>query len=623
MLLCPKSGRRWLLCLPFMVLAALPARGQDLGTYSVGQQLILPLDISQLDGEVAIEIDAIDVTGFAAITNGQLVIDLGPVLDDGTHEVTVYLFQGDDYQVIGSYIFSMSGGGRAEPVSVELQATHEAEARRVNGETELEASSGGQVNFNSSDQSISGHIGYIATSRTAEQINGKPFNITEYALRYQQDLTNSSLSATLGHQTLSFDPLLVDALNRRGLSFSVARHDERFRADIFALSAQDALGFENFSGLEDSNDRIYGMHFGFRPVAANDLTFSMQIYEGRGTPFGALVAGEGSGYSLGFDDTARDGRLRYGAHFGMTRWDKDAGGPMLSVSGEATSAYVSYDVIGDTASTRQVTLGMTYDAVDFDFESLANPGLPPGSQTFGLTADYSNDRWWLGLTAETSKTNFGGPGNLETDRINLLQIDGTYELLNTGRFDSRTLRFGAYAEWQDRLETPPAADVPRDYFDTGFNINLDQSNARTTMTLGYSLDNRNDQDAANVDELRQMASFHLSQQINDQLSMTAGLSSEWVDASFDTWWTHDASLLIDYQTANDWLLSLELATTQTDDPFASDGYFAMAQASRPIGRSAELVLYGSWGDGPYATESETTHDAILGVILRANTNILR
>ncbi|MEO1138215.1 MAG: hypothetical protein AAFW87_02055 [Pseudomonadota bacterium] len=612
----------------FLAVAAHPTVADDLGFVSANGQLVLPVDIGALEGEVAIEIDAVDVTEFAQIVGDQLVVDLAGLVGPGAHEVIVYLFQGNNVSVLDSFTFDTDGdetggvgavGTSSSGWSAELRATHEAELRRVNGETELDGSSSGRLTFSSGDSTVTGYIGYVATSRRNEQIDRKPFNLTDYSLQYQETQGGTTLTATMGHQGLRFDPVLVDGINRRGVSFSVARSDARLRADFFALRTQDLLGAENVTGLEESDDRMFGARLAFRPMASRDLTMSFQTYSGTGVPFGGLVAGEGNGVSFGFDGTAQDSRLRYGAHVGFTRWDEDRAGPLTAESGEATWGYLSYDLVSPESSNRQLTLGVAYEAVDADYFSLANPGMPVGNQTIRVTADYSAERLFLGLLAETRKTNFGGPVTLETDRLNYAALDGTYQLNPGQTFTGRSLRFGSSVEWQDRLVTPIAGPVPLDFFARTAYVAMDLSSDKSTWSFGYTIDDFNDQSVFNQDELRQLLTLSVTHRPTSALTLSGLYNATHVDGDFGNWWTHEARFTMGYQSRRDWNLALELAATESGDPLGDSGSFVLAEASRPLGRVAELVLYGSYGDGPYALESPTDHEAVIGLLVRANT----
>lgn len=603
------------------------AQADDLGTLDPGQTLSLPLDLNALEGEIAIEIGALDVTEFAQIVEGGIVIALGGLVDAGSHEVTVYLFQGDAVEIIETFSFTLGSGAvpgvsdLSDGWSVEVEATHEADLRRLNSQTQLEGSSSGQIRVTNGAGTVTGYLGYLTSTRRDQQIDRKPFNFTDYALSYEETRGGTTVNATMGHQALSFDRVLVDGINRRGLSFSVARTDERLRMDVFALRSQDALGAANFTGLEDPQDQMFGGRLAFRPMSSNDLTVTVQSYSGTGTRFGETVSGSGNGVSIGLDGTARDGRLRYGAHLGVTRWDEDSKGPLAPTTGEATWLYADYDVMSPAASAsgRQLTFGMAYEAVDADFFSLANPSLPAGNETWRLTADYSADRLWLGLLTETRETNFGGDPALERDRLNYIALDGTYDLQAGRLFSTRTLRFGASIDWQERLLTPPAAIAPQDFYARTAYAGLDLGNDKTTWSLGYTIDDLNDLSAFDEDELSHLFSANVTWRPTSETTLTGYLGSTYLDGGFEDWWTHEARFTLDHETRSDWSLGLELALTQSDDPLADEGGFLQLEAARPVGRNAEMVVYGSWGDGPYALESATSHDAVIGILFQAST----
>ncbi len=611
----------WIVSLAVLCLRLAPASAQDLGLYSSGQQIALPIDISQLEGEIAIEINSVDVTDFAEIDGDRLLVTLGP-LADGLHQVTVYLYQGASYEIVASYSFTSGGAGGDRTGSVKLTGTHEIEGRWVNGDTTLEAKSSGELTFDNPGFGVSGRVGYVASSIPAEQINGRTINITEYAFQVQRPVEGGITTGIIGHQTLSFDPLVVNALNRRGVGLSYLQDDGKIQANFFAVRAEDALGIKNITGLSEHDDRILGARIAFTPRPSRDLTFSVQGYSGRGAPSGALLSGEGSGWSLGVEGSARDGRLRFGLHGGETRWDEDGDGPLAPTSGDVVSARLEYDVLDGAGDGRSLTLGLTYDAQEFDAESLANPGLLPGGQVLALSADYSTERLWLNAALETQRTNYRGPSTLEVDRINRFDLSGTWDLLPGGPFEARTLAFGGYYEEQTRMITPPAAIPPEDYRAAGFNLGLDLSNARNSLSLAYSLDYTDEESPFYLDELYQTINLDLTHEISQNLSLTGGLSSTFVDDTVESWWTHDATLLLDYQSGGPWRFGLEVAATETDDPFASDGRLVSIEASRPLRQVAELVLYASYAGGGYV-ETTANNDKVVGFILRASTDVLR
>jgi hypothetical protein len=304
----------WLLQVPLFG-AAGRADG-SLGQIETGQPITLPLDLGSIDGEVWIEIDTVDVTEFAAVSDGRLVLD-PPLAFDGTeHEIVVYLWAGGAHTVLARYTFSTPAGGAAWTTSV--NALHEAGHRRLNGDGTSYAVSSGELGLESADGTVAAGVSYLATSRGPEQIDGNALDIGEYFVRLQRPGSAIDLAARIGTQTLSHDRALISDVTRRGLSIGLARPDQRLAFGAFALRSEDRPGIDNPFGVDDARDRFHGGHVALRPLAGSDLRLSVQAYEGRATPYGGLVTGAGDGVSVALDGTARDGRLRYDLAFGRT-----------------------------------------------------------------------------------------------------------------------------------------------------------------------------------------------------------------------------------------------------------------------------------------------------------------
>ena len=591
----------------------------DLGTVSATQPLFLPLDLSNLDGDLAIELGTTDITAFARLENDQVFVDVSSFAETGVQTLTVYLFQGESATVLAEFRINLSGTS-GQSTSYSVQATHEVTARTVNGDVETDASS--SRTLTAEGDRISAEVSYVISSRPIEQIDGQSVNLSQYTLQYQNQFGQTGVSAVLGHQTLNFDPLLVGSFTRRGASAGLSFWDDRLSFEAFSLRSSDALGGENITGLADDEDRVSGLGVKVQPFAQNDLAFSLQIIDGQGGLDGALVAGRGSGISTGFDGSLRDGRLRYGAHIAQVDWDEDAGGPLDAVTAKAYDAYVAYDLISDADTGRQLVLGFNYRAADADYFSLANPGLPVGEEEFALTADYSFERLWLSGTLSNRRTNFNGPSDLTTDDILRFETFGSYTL-DAGRlFENRSLTFGGHIETWSRVDTPLAQPI-EDYTDIGLNVGLDVSNTDTTGSFSFNYLHFDDQSAFNADETRLGPSAFVSHQVSNRLSVTGTVTLEWIDGDLGNFFNHSVSTTVDYQTEGPWNFGVEFNGTASDDPFIEEGILVAASATRPIGDLADLVLFASYGNGPYATESGTDADAIVGLQLRASTSAFR
>ena len=618
-----------LFVLGLLMATALSARAQDLGELAQGGSLVIPLDVTNLTGEVAIEIDDIDVTEFASIAGGQLVISPGAPLGSGAHTVTVYLFQGAGYEIIGNYSFSVGAASDATTtgsagLTLGVEATHEVGGRILNGDSEEIASSTGTVEVTTVDNSFTGRADYLATLRDEDQINGKPVNIGQYFLEYKRTGGTVDFTGRLGHQTLTYDPVLIGDVNRRGVSLLFNTPDERFRFGAFNLRSSDALGVDNITGIQESDDRMVGAQLAFRPFAANDFRISAQVYDGKGTPNGGLIAGAGNGFSMGFDGSVMQGRLRYGAFYGRTEWDEDAGGVVFAEdSGEAVLTRLEFDVLGHDGGSRILTIGLDYEIVDYGFYSLANPGIATGGETFRFTADYAADQFGFSLYADTQKTNEGGLPTWATDRISRVAFDGYYDVQGQGFWQNATLRFGTYVDWQDRLVSPPATPI-EDFTAVTYYMGLEKYSDAWSWSLTYDYVDDNDQSPSNIDTKSHNLQAFFDYTVNDRLALNGTGLVTYQRSSPDKWWRYEAGVGGIYDIVpGKWQFALNAGYTMSDEPFALDGGYISTELSWQFNPAAELVLSAAYSDGPYTETSGAGHDASIGLLLRAQTSILR
>lgn len=610
----------WLFQVP--VLCGPGWAADTLGRFEAGQPIILPLDVGTIEGEVWIEIDAVDVTEFASVSDDRLVVD-PPMPFDGTeHELVVYLWDGSDPVVLARYTFSSSAGSTAWTTSI--NALHEAGVRRLNGDGTSHAVSSGELGVENAGGTVEAGVSYLATSRDADQINGNPVDIGEYFVRVQRPGDTMDLAARIGTQTVSRDRALISDVTRRGLSVGLSRPDQRLAFGAFSLRSEEQAGADNLFGVSDSRDRFQGGYVALRPFGDNDLRVSLQAYGGRATPYGGLVTGSGDGVSVALDGTLRDGRLRYDLALGSTDWDEDGGGGGFApLSAEAFLAGLSYDLL-KPESGRSLTVGFGYERVEQFYFSLANPGLPTGGETFRLTGDYAADRLALSLYAETQETNVGGLPEWQTDRIDQAGLDGNWALRGSGWMADASLRFGAAVATQSRLRTPMQAPPAEDFTLWSGYVGLERAGERVSWAVDYAHLDFNDQSAGNIDERSHAFDLWVGYSPGDRLDIWARANAVLTDDAFGNWSRGELSLGGHYAVVPDsWIVSGDFGLTATDQPGVSDGYFSAADVTWRIHPAIDLVLGAAHRHGAYAGESGQKNDTIVTVLVRATTSRVR
>jgi hypothetical protein len=589
--------------------------------WAEGRDVVLPVDVGSVAGEIAVEIDGADLTDFVRVDDGQLVVLASAALLPGSHEAVVYVLEGDGYVVFATYSFDVAETDNQ--LSVSLTAEHEAGVQVVNGDAEAHVASSGTLEVETVDQSMTARLSYVIDSREENQIAGRFADIPEYLIELRQSGALLDLVGRVGHQTLGFDKALVADLNRRGLSVEGTGPDERFQFHLFALKSSAAEGAENLLCIAAEDDRMFGGRLAFRPFVGSDLRISLQGYSGEGVPDIGTVSGVGSGRGLSLDGSLVDGRLRYDLAWSRALWDGDGAGPLPEDDASALVAGLVYDL--EPANGASFTLGLDYERVDLFYLSLANPGLPTGGETLRLTADYAAERLTLFGSAETTLTNEGGDPMDPVDRVNALALDGSWALYDAGVFNDANLTFGISHDTIRRVETPPAAPGPENWTATTLNLGLEKYGDTAGWSVGYAFLREDDDGPSNFDLIGHELSATLNLAPSDRLTLAATALAGTYDSVFSgSYERFEGDLGVDYALdPGVWSLSLDFGLSTTTELGIEDGAYVAALVTRNMKNGAELVLNAGWYDGSYAQLSGLADETVLGLTYRLRSDMLR
>jgi hypothetical protein len=195
-------------------------------------------------------------------------------------------------------------------------------------------------------------------------------------------------AATAGHQMVGQESLVMSGFNRRGLSIDVGHEADGGKATLFALRAQDVIGFQEGLGIGDSENRVDGVTFVAHPVRSRPeaLMLAGTYLKGEGPSFsgtvgtgttGSTFSTAGNAASLLADGNIVDHRLRLRGEYAQSSYDHDGldvGEP--ETKDHAYAALVSYALLRDiVANGSPLALDVTLDnrRVGTYFKSPANP----------------------------------------------------------------------------------------------------------------------------------------------------------------------------------------------------------------------------------------------------------
>lgn len=591
----------------------------DLGAIGPGDLLSIPLDPPLT--ELAAEVDGIDVSDALRVDGGVLSLRLFVPLDPGRHELVIYALQGSGYTVIGTFTFETFGVAEGDGNTLEFSAEHKIGVRNLNGDSEEFASSAGEFQFSTVTGNVRVGADYLATTVLEDQLTGREVDIGEYYLEIHRPGELFDITGRVGHQSLDYDDISVSDISRRGIGVEVATPDDRFTFGMFASKTTETLGIDNFTGLEEADDRMFGATAAIRPFAGNDLRVSLTGSEARGGADGALTVGEGTSAALGIDGTFNDARGRFSFGAGTATWDEDAeAGAFTEQDGTALLASLDYDLLDGTEGS-SLTLGLSYSRVEQDFFTLANPSLPAGQEDVVFSADYAGDALQLTTSLERQTTNVGGPDTAETDRYTTLDIAGSY---GTGEVGSTDWTFGLIRIAKDRVDTPPAAPAPEDFDSLETFIGFDRSGERFTWGATYAYLDVDDLSVFNDDATSHTLEGRIGYFGDKGGSLDLALLATRSETSFGSFLDKEAILGFTAPLGDsDWTLIGEAAWQDFGDPLIEDGALFSADLEWAFRPAADLVFSAGYATDALAVETAEDEEWYVGVMLRAQTDVFK
>jgi hypothetical protein len=592
---------------------------QDLGAISIGDLLNIPLDPP--DGDLAAEVDGIDVSDALRVDGGAMSLRLFTPLEPGTHELVIYAISGQDFRVIGNFTFRSFGVSEGDGNGLSVSAEHSIGTRTLNGDSEEFAQSAGEFQFSTVNGGLRLGVDYLATTVVEDQLTDNAADIGEYYVEVYRPGDLFNMTGRVGHQSLDFDDVAVSDIARRGLGVYVATPQDRFSFGVFSSQSTESLGIENFLGVEVEDDRMFGATASIRPFAGNDLRLSVTGAEARGTAEGGLTVGEGDVASVAVDGSFFDSRGRFTFGTGVSTWDEDADGIVFSEdTGEAIVANIDYDILDGSDGT-SLTVGLYYDRVEQGFFTLANPSMPSGQENIILSTDYATEKLQLTTSLEQQTTNVGGLPTVETERYTTLDVAGSY---GAGEIGSPDFSFGVIGITKRRVPEPLVAALPEDFDSVEAYLGVDVGGEHLSWGLTYAFLGIDDLSALN-DDLTSHTLEARAALLGDGggsvdgaviLTQTDDLFGEWVDAEAIVGFTAPIG-------DSDWTLIGEAVWQDFGDPAVEDGALFNADLSWAFRPTAEMVFSAGYSTGALATETLDDEEWYVGFMLRARTDVFR
>ena len=372
-----------------------------------------PLDAQQ--GTLHVLVGKVDMTA-ASRLSGPNVIEIDSSiapLPEGKTEVALYLAKdGDTWTKIAHVPLKVLSRGGFEQAEWVPKATFGLDSRWATDNATASADPAGETRQNVTVQ------GGLTTRHVRGDLSiHSDFNFVgaserEKALRYQQEGTQApkfdlsdylvkvkkgSWQVQLGNVSYGNNPLLLDSLATRGI-VARTRISPRLDASVSSMNATAIAGYDNFTGLDNSDNNVSAVTAGMELLANRpgglrlETTFmtASRLPDSNFNVAGEVPEPETSrGYGLRLTGASESGRLRGNVVYAVSRFANPAnpaiaqGDTLVAVAPTTDAAShfdASYALVQDQAltahTTANLTLSLSHDRVDAQYKSLGASPTP-------------------------------------------------------------------------------------------------------------------------------------------------------------------------------------------------------------------------------------------------------
>ena len=364
-------------------------------TGAAGQTAPLRIHVANLPADVpqrlAVELDGIDVSSLAALDGSDIVVTPAQPIAFGRHTLRLVEYTPDGgIAERGRWSFELRESAAFREAHLQANVTLNASQRVADHNVtsapgRLQGNGAAQIQGSAENETwrASGTMSLVANSQLSQTPGqNRKVDIGQYLLSAQKGAVTASMG---DHGALGPDSLVMQGFARRGVSVKGVVGGVA-QVTGFSMSAAPAIGSHNFSGVQDSENRIDGMVATLFPVSGSpdELALSATYVDGRSANTnGAATSGvtqPSSGHAASFiaDSQLLDKRLRLRGEVASSDYDFDgADGPLEPKPGHAYSGLVNYlpwhskTVLGEPLTWN---FGAQKERLSTYFQSIANPG---------------------------------------------------------------------------------------------------------------------------------------------------------------------------------------------------------------------------------------------------------
>jgi len=510
------------------------------------------------------ELDGIDITALLSLDETDFIYQPVEALSEGKHILRLVVFNNDgSISERASWPFDIKAS--VAKILHEPSASQISNAERWLKSASFRASSLTEASYRVADKdigkapnhailsgsgdlqgdamgenwSMKAHSNYLVQSDHDLALTGNTLDIGEYDIKadYTGDAFKSG--ATLGHHDLGLDSNLFSNFYRRGTSVRLSTLDDRLQARGFSFNTQSQTGANNFTGLNNHEERLEGVTTSFKPFSNDQdaLQVTGIYYDGEGADGGTGISGSditstGSGWGMVLAKGFYQQRVKLRAEYANARFDGDgSSNDEKEDRSEAVSFSLEarpFDGLLLMDQHADIMFGASYNKIDTFFESLANPGLSPDRDVIQA---YSNLYWGalsssLQFLYETN--NVDDLEGIPTNRMRSFSLNSTYSFnQQKGRLSwlgAPYLGFTGFIAEVDREDTPENYEgLDTDNSSDSITLSGGSNYRNMYWSTAYTLSKFNDDANNSIDTLNSLVSFNTGWSSSSRLRINGGL----------------------------------------------------------------------------------------------------
>ena len=401
-------------------------------------------------GQLALEMDGIDVTSLIQRKNDYAILKLPEQLSYGKHVLRiVHMTDEGDIEELAYWQIEIRQTSlfREASFAADMDINHTQRLKPEQGEERsdrTEGSMGLNVNLADGNWQTNMNANIIGNSDEAQLQSGEKYDLAEFLFTNK----TSNTTTQLGHHGINHSSMVLDQFGNRGGSFQYSSDDARYNTTAFSMYRNPVSGFQGGMGVATARSSIDGLNVTAHPVKSDPgkVYLSMIYLEGKDQDLSNSASGysegippEGKAWSLQAESQLFSKRLRLGMEYAGTsvsaKTETITEGE-FSYETEAYSrsdnAYALFMVLnsGDpdpnSETPAQWQLGLERRVVGTDFQSIANPGMPFDRRSWRLFGELNRGGFALQTSLGTEMDNVDEAIELPTVRKNIYKLTTSY-----------------------------------------------------------------------------------------------------------------------------------------------------------------------------------------------------